>query len=640
MKVKRLLMAALLAALASQTPSYAIKTSGKAVAFTQPDGSVVEIIAHGDEFHHYHTDKSGRIMVLGDDGFWHAGTSAMTIPSPASIQKRAQQQMAVAARANSSISKGKHKFLVILVEFSDLKFTVKSPEQAFYNLLNQPGYSANGATGSAYDYFSQNSNNRFDPEFDVFGPYTLSKGYASYGSNDSNDNDKNPDGAFYEACTLANSEIDFSQYDLDGDGYVDNIFFYYAGYNEAEGGSVNTIWPHQWEFVNYSSKTFDGVRLGSYACTSEYRGYRGSIMCGIGTFCHEFGHVIGLPDFYDTDYESNGQCDPIGDFSTMDCGSYLNDGCTPPYLSAMERCIIGWTDEPDELPNKSTITIEPVHTDAAYKYNTTNSGEYFIFECRDKSGWDAYVPSGMLVYHVDKSRNTVSGRITAASLWTGGNKINAYSSHPCYYIVKARNSSYNSYYPFPGSGKVTTFTPSMWNGNKCDLTLSNIAYSGGNVSFKSSGAAGRSLEVCVTDNWGDTLEGIALTLSADGFSASGSTDTKGKFLFDLSEVEATTFSLTANSAESGYDPFSKTLTLGSGDHTESIVLVTEWDSLPVGRMRANGFSFIMKAEDGNYEVVPGKGYTVKSVNWENSESLVRASVTYTDGSTEIIELEL
>ncbi|MBQ0077785.1 MAG: M6 family metalloprotease domain-containing protein [Bacteroidales bacterium] len=561
------LIAVLAAALAFQAPSFAIKAPSRPVQYTQPDGSVIEIFKHGDEFHHWTTDASGRVMVLGDDGFWHAATGAMTLPSPASTQKRLQHQAAVAARAASPIAEGKHKFLVILVQFSDLKFTLSEPQQAFTNLLNQPGYSKNGGTGSAYDFYRDNSNKRFDPEFIVAGPYTVSKGYASYGANDPyTDEDVNPDGAFYEACCLADSEIDFSEYDLDGDGYVDNIFFYYAGYNEAEGASENTIWPHQWEFYNYSRYKLDGVRLGSYACTSEYRGTSGKIMCGIGTFCHEFGHVIGLPDFYDTDYEENGYYeDPVGYFSTMDGGSYLNDGCTPPYFSAMERSIIGWTDEPAEIEGNGTHTLEPVHKDAALKYSTSNSGEYFIFECRDNTGWDAYIPSGLLVYHVDKSSNKVSGRITAASLWAGSNSINAYSSHPCYYIVRSKKSSYFTspdYFPYPGRSNVTTFSPVMWSKSSCELSLTGIAFSGGKSSFTVSG---------LHDSGGDEED------------------------------------------------------WGDGDDT---------------KIRELGYSYIRPDGAGGYELVPGKGLTVASTKWTTTTLTVSVTVTYTNGSTDVIELDL
>ncbi len=559
------IIAALTAALAFLTPAYAIKALNRPVQYVQPDGSVIEIINHGDEFHHWATDASGRVLTLSEDGFWRIGTKAATIPAPAASQRRLQASAAIADRAKSPIAQGKHKFLVILVQFSDLKFTVSGPNQAFTDLLNKPGYSKNGGTGSAYDYYSENSNERFDPSFDVFGPYTVSQGYASYGGNDRYGNDKNPDGAFFEACQLANSEIDFSDYDLDSDGYVDNIFFYYAGYNEAEGAPANTIWPHQWGFYNYQSQSFDGVRLDTYACTSEYRGTSGKVMCGIGTFCHEFGHVLGLPDFYDTDYEDNGSNDdPLGVYSTMDSGSYLNDGCTPPYFSAMERSIIGWIAEPDEISGDGTKTLSPVHEDDAFKYTSPNSGEYFILECRDNTGWDVCLPGGLLVYHVDKSSNKVSGRITASSLWTSGdNMINAYEGHPCYYLVKASSradnmdSYYYAYTPFPGKSNVKNYTPVMWSKESCALSLSEISYSGGMVIFKASGIASE-------EDW------------------------------------------------------------GNGDDI---------------KIRELGYSYIRPDGKGGYEVVPGIGLTIKSLEWQISAENVCATVTYTDGSTDIIEME-
>jgi len=195
---------------------------------------------------------------------------------------------------------GSKRFLVLLVQFNDLYFSVSNSNLAFTRMLNQEGYSENGGTGSVRDYYYENSSGAFAPEFDVIGPITLSKSVRYYGAN------KEDGGEMYErsqemvieAAQLARQQygVNFSQYDNDGDGIVDNVFVFFAGHNEAEGGPDYTIWPHAWN-VYYENVVYDGVRLSSYACASELRGHQGTTMAGIGTYCHEFGHVLGMPDF-------------------------------------------------------------------------------------------------------------------------------------------------------------------------------------------------------------------------------------------------------------------------------------------------------------------------------------------------------
>ena len=291
---------------------------------------MVEVRHHGDEYFHYST-IGGRVVALGEDGFWHQAQ----MPSAAKGVKLRQNAVRSMQKKLHTPGHGSKHFLVLLVEFSDLKFTVQNPNDAFSRMLNSEGYSENGGTGSAADYFRDNSNGVFSPIFDVFGPVTLSGGFADYGGNDSDDSDKNPGGALVEACRKLDDSIDFSDYDLDGDGVIDNVFFYYAGHNEAEG---DCIWPHA-SAIAGDDFVFDGVSLRTYACSSELRGANGSLMCGIGTFCHEFGHVLGLPDLYDVDYEENGSADAVYAFSLMCSGSYNNSGRTPPYLGALERML-------------------------------------------------------------------------------------------------------------------------------------------------------------------------------------------------------------------------------------------------------------------------------------------------------------
>ena len=483
---------------------------------TQPDGTRITLRQHGDEWGHWLTNASGQMVRADEDGFYRIVPAA----EAAAIRKQAVENRALrrqtqaqvrarrAARAQSGspVAIGQKHFLVILVEFTNKSFAAgEGANAAFSALLNEQGYSVNGATGSARDYYYENSHGVFEPIFDVYGPVKLDTTYAYYGQNDSQGNDKRPEEAVIQGCKKLDAEIDFTRYDNDGDGKVDLVFMYYAGKGEADGGASNTIWPHQWE-ISSSGKSLelDGKAIDSYACTSEVNGMDGK-MCGIGTACHEFGHAMGLPDFYDTDYEDNGMAAGLFSFSTMDSGSYNNNGRTPPYFNIEERVLLGWLNWDEvvrEFPKSGTYTLPSVHENIAYMTPTDQDGEYFLYECRGTNGWDAALPAhGLIVYHVDKSDRKVRvlwESVAARDLWDywgNWNAINENGSHPCFYVVPAPDpenlmygyisyggdlyfdeDTYGPRIPFPGKEKVTDFVPKSWNGVESPITFSQIAY--------------------------------------------------------------------------------------------------------------------------------------------------------------------
>ena len=520
---------AILAALCCFTIAQAVPARPGLIRYTQPDGSTIMIRVHGDEFCHWVTDASGKVLEMDADGYYRPASSASLASRRAAGQIRRNATNAFRrslASGKRGVATGEKRFLVVLLSFSDVDFKISNPQTAFTNLMNQSGYSANGGTGSVRDYYYDNSHGSFTPIFDVAGPYKVSETASYYaGSNGL----ENPEIAFHEACQQANSDIDFSDYDLDGDGIVDMVFFYYAGYNQAEG-AANTIWPHQYSFqwTSYKNNTFDGKKLGSYACTSELQGISGTNMCGIGTAAHEFGHAMGLPDFYDTDYEKyNGLSAAMFSFSTMDSGSYNNSGRTPPYFTIEERIILGWINESDAFRTfdaSGSYTIETVDNNIAYKTPTDQNGEYFVYECRGSNGWDAGLPShGLIVTHVDKSSRKVpiyrindagtayvlDNSNSASSLWSNWsqyNCINENGSHPCCYVVPAADQSnlmfgysyysqyqtylfsesYNQWIPFPTTRNSVTYnsyTATSWNGVDSNIKLSNISYSNNQVTL-------------------------------------------------------------------------------------------------------------------------------------------------------------
>ncbi|MFA6704266.1 MAG: M6 family metalloprotease domain-containing protein [Bacteroidales bacterium] len=510
------------------------------ITVKQPDGTTITVRLHGDEFLHW-TTCGNNLVTRASDGYYYYATfnaagisvkgakkvsgavssssDGSNIIPPASAVQNAMNmrkqiytknlemnKMTISTKSGlpsyttssaSSITQGTKKFLVLLIQFTDLQFVESDPLSAFDNLMNQSGYSVNGATGSVKQYYTENSSSAFNPVFTVVGPLTLSHGYAYYGESSGNSNDLRPQQMVAEACQLADAAgVNFADYDNDGDGEVDNIYCYYAGPSEAEGASSDHIWPHAWHHNSYALQ-LDGVYVNRYACSNEIKGISGSTMTGIGTFCHEFGHVLGLPDFYDTNYATDGYATALGlsYFSLMSSGNYLNNGNTPPYLTAVERSMLGWMNL-TTLSASGIYTLEPVQNNKAYTTPTTTSGEYYVYENRQNTGWDTYIPGhGMFIYHVDKSGNDAGG-VTALSRWSS-NDINAYPAHQCCDLVEsvgesAINSSSRSslaQIPFPGTTGKTEFSASTtpaakdWAGNYTGYNLSAISESGDNVNF-------------------------------------------------------------------------------------------------------------------------------------------------------------
>jgi M6 family metalloprotease-like protein len=193
------------------------------------------------------------------------------------------------------------------------------------------------SSGSARQYFHDTSWGQYNPQFDVVGPYTLSQSYAYYGKN----NDANVGEMIRDACKMADEDgVDFTQYDNDNDGKVDFVYVLYAGYGEADGGPANTVWPHNYD-LRYTGVTcnVDGKTVRNYACSNEIS-YYSKLYNGIGTFCHEFSHVLGLPDLYETNQTPKG-LHTLLDWDILDYGPYNNDGNTPPAYSAYERFYMG-----------------------------------------------------------------------------------------------------------------------------------------------------------------------------------------------------------------------------------------------------------------------------------------------------------
>lgn len=357
-------------------------------------------------------------------------------------------------------TKGKVRTLVILVQFSDRKFKDTNPHKLYNDKLNGRNYTQNGATGSVYDYYYSASTGQFEPEFVLVGPVTLSKASTYYGQNNSNDEDRYMNQFVKEAVNLATDSVDFSQFDTNNDGVVDNVYFIYAGYGEADsnGRRPSVIWPHSYYYSQYTSTPLvkNGKSIDRYTVSNELDGFSSAIV-GNGTFIHEFGHVLGLADHYVTNYLAE---EMIGEYDVMSAGPYLNDQNTPPTMSAFERAQLGWLELTQLAPNTDTTNVLQPLTDKNFAYAVSipgNSKEGFIIENRQNKGWDTYLPGhGLLVWHIDLDEDA----------WST-NSVNNNSSHPRVDIVEANGKwTADGGQTFPGKQRVTQFEFKTWAGNR------------------------------------------------------------------------------------------------------------------------------------------------------------------------------
>ncbi|MFA7082707.1 MAG: M6 family metalloprotease domain-containing protein [Bacteroidales bacterium] len=454
---------------------------------TQPNGKTISYISNGDEFivwlnsidgYTMFEDAKGEIFyaikdeneklvqsnVLASDPQYRSADEILFLSSikkgifynssQLDVFKKRREERYSNRTVNYTPSTSTPNFLVIMVSFSDIAFNTTNGV-TMANQISQANYTTNGATGSVKDYYFDNSMGALDANFVVVGPYILSENQAYYGAEtESGGHDIRPREMVEEACSLASQQINFADFDNDGDGYVDMVHVVYAGRGHHNGGGTDAIWPHSW--VVPSAPTFNGVSVYSYSCSNELK--TETQVDGIGTICHEMGHVLGLPDFYDTDYEgTGGQSIVLGSWDLMSSGNYNNESRTPPHLSSLERQMLGWFN-PTILTIDSTICTLPALSDSnkAYKVNLSYN-EFLIFEHRDKTKWDAYTPAkGMIIFHGDNY---------LIDQWTNSriNKININPNNRGFFILPAYGDSSNvssGSTTYPGNQNITSFVGS------------------------------------------------------------------------------------------------------------------------------------------------------------------------------------
>lgn len=485
------IIAMLSLALAAST-TFAVPAKQAKKTLTLADGTQVVATQMGDEYMNWWQADNGMRYVESQENEGVYVAANMDIMTATAEMRRAQVGEKRAKRLNSvrkaaDLSsfggqqrvqigdehvtyEGKKKGIIILVQFPNQKFE-EGHDNAYYKMVaNEKGLThKDGYVGSVSDYFLSQSNGKFELDFDIAGPYTLSHTSSYYGKNDGANIDVKVGYMIQEGCDAAVADgFNFNDYDWDGDGYADQVFVLYAGLGEASGGDAKTVWPHEYQIrytcvgkvLNYTAE--GKGKVDTYACANEmervineYTGQYTSDqkLAGIGTICHEFSHCLGFADMYDT---SNGGNYGMGFFDVMSSGSYNGGGFVPCNYTAYERIYAGWT-EPIVLEDHPA-SVKAMKSTQDYGrpfiiYNDKHKDEFFTLENREQKGWDAALyGGGMMITHVDYDQTK----------W-GVNKVNdSASDHQRCTIFHADNdadgtvleSIKNDLYPYMVSGRV------------------------------------------------------------------------------------------------------------------------------------------------------------------------------------------
>lgn len=458
----------------------AVPANGITFSVLQPDGNELKVMLYGDEGFHFFKTTDNVPIVRGEDNYFYYATlgenekivSSGIIAHEKGVRAKFEQSYvenrlslitnAISEQWRSSFDKrnstilrsvsqpdshrvlglsqgyfGDKKGLVILANFANLQMSGDNPLQIFSRMFNEEGYTDNGHVGSVHDYFYDQSYGQFNLTFDVVGPMTLSNDYGYYGRNVdlSSGADANPREMVIEACRYADDYVNFKDYDWDGDGEVDQVFIVYAGYGEHAGAPGNTIWPHE-SVLGRESITLDGVKINTYACSSELSGNSGKTLSGIGTACHEFSHCLGFPDLYDTDYSGGFG---MSYWDVMNSGSYSGykgTGEIPYGYSAYEKWQAGWL-TPVEIgeTTKGIQISDLLESPSAYiLYNEGERNEFFILENHQINKWYSCLGNqkaqhGLMITHIDYDEQA----------WKA-NTVNQYPNHQRFTIVPADNS--------------------------------------------------------------------------------------------------------------------------------------------------------------------------------------------------------
>ncbi len=531
MDMKRYLSAVVLSALFGSSVALSVPAMPGLRTVKQPDGTEIKLRLWGDEWLHGYETPDGYTVVKDSNGYYVYAVrdkSGNLMPSkvkvgqapPAGLQKSLRPKNTatinkVRALKKSSAqrvvpSKGTGKLPVVLINFTDTT-TTKTPAE-----FNTLFFGTNPGDYSMRQYYQEVSNGNFDVQGVILGWYTAQKNHDYYGQNDQNGNDMYPGDLVYEAAQAADPNVDFSQYDTDGDCKVDVLAVVHQGTGEEtsaspNGGSVTDIWSHRWSLSSakaYGKNNYSGayvtndpcpnggnIIVDDYIIMSELYDNTGKIAT-VGLMAHEYAHAFGLPDLYDPDYSSHG----IGVWGLMGAGTWLGvtvGGDRPSHMSAWSKAVLGWANV-QTLTGQGTLTLNPVEgNNTIYKIGNGTpgqSGEYLLLENRQRIGFDAALPgAGLLIWHIDESKKSASNQDNASecktdhgSCGTAHYRIALEQADGNFDLEKNQNTG-DAGDPFPGNSNKTTFdvnsTPSSkpYCKNTSTVSLTNITVAGNDV---------------------------------------------------------------------------------------------------------------------------------------------------------------
>lgn len=515
---KLYLMLSMLFAFGAAANAIPAKKLQKVITLT--NGTQVSVELRGDEYLSWWEGTDGTAYrATADDTVFEAFDLEAQKPAAAARRARAEQgRVARLARVKNSLKgaddkmrglggdhityKGVKKGLVVLVDFKNKKFADGHDLEYYKNVINGKDFSdeEEGYVGSVRDYFLAQSNGQFELDFDVVGPVTMSKNYGYYGNDGAYQKDEKVYEMIKEACDGIQDQVNLKDYDWDGDGEADQVFFLYAGLGQASGGSHSTIWPHESELRYWPCGvlSYSTGKINTYACANELQpetqGSSRYISAGIGTICHEFSHCLGFADMYDT---TGGGGYGMSVFDVMDQGSYNGNGFVPCNYTAFERIYAGWV-EPIELIDPATVKDMKSVSDYGrpfIMYNYKNTNEYFLLENRQNTGWDKglYGSNGLLIVHVNyvpsrwanNSVNSSSEKMQCCTVVNAdGSRDNTqYSLQGDLYPYEVKGVTMNDEFTDESEPAAKLYTKNSGNSYALGIPITNIKRSKGSVSF-------------------------------------------------------------------------------------------------------------------------------------------------------------
>lgn len=515
---KLYLMLSMLFAFGAAANAIPAKKLQKVITLT--NGTQVSVELRGDEYLSWWEGTDGTAYrATADENVFEAFDLEAQKPAAAARRARAEQgRVARLARVKNSLKgaddkmrglggdhityKGVKKGLVVLVDFKNKKFADGHDLEYYKNVINGKDFSdeEEGYVGSVRDYFLAQSNGQFELDFDVVGPVTMSKNYGYYGNDGAYQKDEKVYEMIKEACDGIQDKVNLKDYDWDGDGEADQVFFLYAGLGQASGGSAGTIWPHESELRYWPCGvlSYSTGKINTYACANELQpetqGSSRYISAGIGTICHEFSHCLGFADMYDT---TGGGGYGMSVFDVMDQGSYNGNGFVPCNYTAFERIYAGWV-EPIELIDPATVKDMKSVSDYGrpfIMYNYKNTNEYFLMENRQNTGWDKglYGSNGLLIVHVNyvpsrwanNSVNSSAEKIQCCTVVNadGSRENTQYSLQGDLYPYEVKGVTMNDEFTDESEPAAKLYTKNSDNSYALGIPITNIKRSKGSISF-------------------------------------------------------------------------------------------------------------------------------------------------------------